>query len=171
MYCNKKPLDVLSGFCRQKKADQTQVPSALAFMDLSSAVADEAQPNVLNAGDNQCIIYTGANYTGESYVLELPEGEDSIRFAYNYGDFPNDKMVSWRCGAKIRYHFCYAVGEYECLPNDPSNGESGVGAWNSPEMGSPGTVSVIYLFAYSDMDNPAITFFDSHDCTHASHFI
>ena len=170
MYCYNYG-GVTSGFCRQKKADQTQVPSALAFMDLSSAVADEAQPNVLNAGDNQCIIYTGANYTGESYVLELPEGEDSIRFAYNYGDFPNDKMVSWRCGAKIRYHFCYAVGEYECLPNDPSNGESGAGAWNSPEMGSPGTVSVIYLFAYSDMDNPAITFFDSHDCTHASHFI
>ena len=166
MYCYNYG-GVTSGFCRQKKADQTQVPSALAFMDLSSAVADEAQPNVLNAGDNQCIIYTGANNTGESYVLELPEGEDSIRFSYTNGDFPNDTMVSWRCGAKVRYHFCY---DGDCFTN-PSNGETGAGAWNSPEMGRTRVISVIYLFAYSDMDNPAITFFDSHDCRHASHFI
>ena len=140
MYCYNYG-GVTSGFCRQKKtADQAQIDSALTIMDLSTEVDDEAQSMVYDAGDNQCLIYSGVNYTGDYRVLELPEGENSHTF-FAPRDFPNEWMASWRCGAKLRYHFCSEKGPgWNCIDR-PDLGESGAGAWNNREMGETGAVS------------------------------
>ena len=71
------------------------------------------------------------------------------------------------------YYFCYSVhtSGRDCRSNEPTDGESGVGGWNNSYIGHPDWVSEIWLYPYSDWDNPAIVFYDSLDCRGASHFV
>ena len=133
---------------------------------------DESEPNVLNPKPNQCIVYDWTDYVGDYTIIELPEGSTEYLWdAEEHGW--NERMSSWRCGTDIMYYFCYSkhTSGSDCRNNAPWDGESGVGGWNNPRMGHTDWVSEVWLYPYSDWDNPAIVFYDNLDCTEASHFV
>ena len=133
---------------------------------------DQLEPNVLNPEPNQCIVYDGGNYGGAYRIIELPEG--STEYLWNAEEHGfKDIIASWRCGTDLMYYFCFSehTSGSDCRSNAPWDGESGVGGWNNPIMGRPDATKEVWLYPYTDWDNPAIVLFDGGECQEASHLV
>ena len=116
---------------------------------------------------NCCRLYENDKFMGRQLDLCYDENNmfDTKSFNLEAGDFEwwDNKMSSWKCGAKTAVNFCTRANRENCF-TDHHYGESAGGHAESQDTGIDNSLTLLTLTPYDPDETQAITVFRETRC-------